>query len=146
MYGKYRDVATILVADDEPGVRLVAAAILTRCGHHVLTAQNGEEALEAFQKATRTIHLIISDYAMPGMNGYQLVQTIHDLSPSTAVLLMSASLPFVSQCGVTAISKPFTQEVLVEKVRSLLAGCDFAQIKREQSNARSQRRAANLGT
>ena len=144
--GGSREAATILVADDEPAVRLVAAAILTRCGHRVLTAPDGDEALQVFENAKNTIHLVLSDYVMPGINGYQLLHSIRNLSPSTAVLLMSASWPSVSQCGVAAIAKPFTQETLIEKVGSLLAGCDFAQIEREQASARSQRRAARLGT
>ena len=138
--GKAREHATILVADDEPAVLVVTAAILSRSGYRVLTAPNGNEALRAFENAKDTIHLVISDFAMPGINGYQFVRSIQDRSPSTAVLLMSAAGHFVTGCGVTAIVKPFTQETLVAKVRSLLAECDFAQIRREQSSARSRGR------
>ena len=143
--GELREVATILLADDDPTILLVAAAILSRSGYKVLTAANGNEALKAFENEKDTIHLVISDFAMPGMNGYQFVRSIQNLSPSTAVLLMSAAWPLISECGVTTIMKPFTQEALVAKVRSLLAGCDFAQIEREQSSARAQRNSAKVG-
>ena len=136
--GKSREHPTILVADDEPAVLVVAAAILSRSGYRVLTAPNGNEALKVFENSKDTIHLVISDFVMPGIDGYQFVRSIQDRSPSTAVLLMSAAGQFVTGRGVTAIVKPFTQETLVAKVRSLLAGCDFAKIRREQSRARSQ--------
>ena len=126
------------MADDEPAVLVVAAAILSRSGYRVLTAPNGNEALRVFENSKDTIHLVISDFMMPGIDGYQFVRSIQDRSPSTAVLLMSAAGHFVTGRGVTAIVKPFTQETLVAKVRSLLAECDFAQIQREQSRARSQ--------
>ena len=137
--GKSREHVTILVADDEPAVLVVAAAILSRSGYRVLTAPNGNEALRVFENSKDTIHLVISDFVMPGIDGYQFVSSIQDRSPSTAVLLMSAAGQFVTGRGVTAIVKPFTQETLVAKVRSLLAECDFAQIGREQSRARSRR-------
>ena len=127
------------MADDEPAVLVVAAAILSRSGYRVLTAPNGNEALRVFENSKDTIHLVISDFVMPGIDGYQFVRSIKDRSPSTAVLLMSAWEHFVTGYGVASIVKPFTQETLVAKVRSLLAGCDFAQIRREQSRARSRR-------
>jgi DNA-binding response OmpR family regulator len=133
-----REHATILVADDEPALLVVAAAILSRSGYRVLTAPNGNEALRVFENTKDTIHLVISDFAMPGIDGYQFVRSIQDRSPSTAVLLMSAAGQFVTGRGVAAIVKPFTQETLVARVRSLLAECDFAQIRREQSRARSR--------
>lgn len=144
--GKSREHATILVADDEPALLVAVAAILSRSGYRVLTAPNGNEALRAFENAKDTIHLVISDFAMPGINGYQFVRSIQERSPSTAVLLMSAAGHLVTGCGVTALVKPFTQETLVAKVRSLLAGCDFAQIRREQSRARSQGRYSENGS
>jgi DNA-binding response OmpR family regulator len=130
--------ATILVADDEPTILFVVAAILNRSGYKVLTAPDGNEALKTFENAEDPIHLVLSDFFMPGMDGAQFVRLVQERSPSTAVLLMSAALSAVPECGVTAIAKPFTRKILVAKVRRLLAGCDFAQIEREQSSARAQ--------
>jgi DNA-binding NtrC family response regulator len=138
--------ATILVADDEPAVLLVSAAILNRCGYKVLMAATGDEALSAFQNAQDTIHLVISDFVMPGMNGYEFVRSVQELSPATGVLLMSAARPRASRFGVVTMAKPFTAAILVRKVRTLLAACNFAQIEREQSTARSQRRNGHKRT
>ncbi len=128
------------MADDEPAVLLVIAAILNRCGYRVLTAPDGDKALQAFENAEDTIHLVLSDVVMPGMNGYQFVRLIQDVSPSTPVLLMSAACRLPSNCGVPAISKPFTRKHLIARVRSALRSCDFAQIEREQLHARSRER------
>jgi CheY-like chemotaxis protein len=136
--------ATILVADDEPGVLLVVHAILTRSGHKVLTAASADEALEIFETARDTIHLVISDFAMPGMDGRQFVGLVQTYSPSTAVLLMSASWQAILGCGVTAIAKPFTQEDFTAKVDGLLAACDFGRIRQEQSRHRLRRKRSEL--
>jgi DNA-binding response OmpR family regulator len=137
--------ATILVVDDEPSVLLVTTTILNRSGYRVLTAADGNHALSAFENADDTIHLVLSDIAMPGMTGHQLARVIRDLSPSTAVLLMSAAWRFPHNSGVPGIAKPFSRERLMAKVRNLLRTCDFAQIEREQSHARSRLRGGNPG-
>ena len=118
---------------------------LKGCGYDVLTAEDGEEALKAFAEAPHTIQLVISDVVMPGMQGPQLVRSIKNLSPSTAALLMSGTWN-APEDGVTLIGKPFARQTLLAMVRGLLEACDFAEIEREQSNARSQRLAAIAGT
>lgn len=66
-----RETATILVADDEQTALQVSAMILNRSGYNVLTAQEGEAALRAFEGAQQTIQLVISDVVMPGLSGRQ---------------------------------------------------------------------------
>jgi DNA-binding NtrC family response regulator len=137
-----REKATILVADDDPDILRVTAAILHRFGYEVLTARSGEAALKAFEEAPHTIHLVISDVVMPGMKGPQLVHSIKSLSPSIATLLMSGTWGIVSDAGAASIAKPFQMPALVDTVKNLLARCDFATIELEQSVARSKRLAA----
>ena len=136
---------TILIADDEPAILYATAMFLKGCGYDVLTAEDGEEALKAFAEAPQTIQLVISDVVMPGIQGPQLVRSIKNVSPSTAALLMSGTWN-VPEDGVTLIGKPFARQTLLAMVRGLLEACDFAEIEREQSNARSQRLAAIAGT
>jgi DNA-binding NtrC family response regulator len=143
MTGLVREQATILVADDDPDMLRVTAAILNRFGYNVLTAKNAEAALKAFEEAPRAIQLVISDVVMPGMKGPQLIRSIKSLSPSTATLLMSGTLGIALDASAASIEKPFRMPALVAKVQDLLAGCDFAKIDLEQSIARSQRPAAN---
>jgi two-component system cell cycle sensor histidine kinase/response regulator CckA len=111
-----------------------------------LTAEDGEEAQKAFAEAPDTIQLVISDVVMPGIPGPQLINSIKNLSPSTAALLMSGTWTTVPEDGVALIGKPFTRQKLLAMVQSLLEACDFAEIEREQTIARSQRLAALHGT
>jgi DNA-binding NtrC family response regulator len=136
---------TILIADDEPTILYATAMFLKDCGYNVLTAEDGEEALKAFAEAPNTIQLVISDVVMPEMRGPQLVRSIKTLSPSTATLLMSGTWTTVPDEGVALIGKPFTRQKLLATVRGLLDACDFAEIEREQSVARSRRLAAISG-
>ena len=143
MTGLDRDQVTILVADDDPDLLRVTAAILNRSGYKVLTALNAEAALQAFEEAPYPIQLVISDIVMPGMKGTQLVRSIKSLSPSIATLLMSGALGIAFDASVALIEKPFGMPELVARVQELLASCDFAKIDLEQSIVRSQRVAAN---
>jgi response regulator RpfG family c-di-GMP phosphodiesterase len=137
---------TILIADDEPAILCATAMYLKDCGYHILTAADGEEAARVFAEAPHTIHLVISDVVMPGMRGPQLVRSIKNLSPSTATLLMSGTWTVVPEDGVALIAKPFTRQIFLAMVRSLLESCDFAKIEEEQSALRSKRLAAIHGT
>src|SRR5215831_13229075 len=121
----------ILIADDDPNILRIAASLLERCGYIVLTAHDGEAALQAFERAPHTIQLVISDVMMPRIRGPQLVRSIKDLSPSTAALLISGTF-CVADEGVPLMRKPFTYEKLVAIVRDLLAACDFRKIEAEQ--------------
>jgi DNA-binding NtrC family response regulator len=141
--GLVREQATILVADDDPDMLRVTAAILNRAGYRVLTAMNAEAALRAFEEAPQAIQLVISDVVMPGMKGPQLIRSIKSLSPSTATLLMSGTLGIAFDASAASIEKPFRMPALVAMVEDLLAACDFVKIDLEQSAARSQRLAAN---
>jgi DNA-binding NtrC family response regulator len=136
--------ATILVADDDPMVLRVTALILNRSGYRVLTAEDGEQAMKAFEEAPHTIELVISDVSMPGMRGPQLVRSINSVSPSTATLLMSGTPTVGEDSEGASFPKPFTRSALVAKVRDLLAACDFAKVEREQSAARAQRLRATI--
>ena len=140
--GRDREKATILIADDDPDILRVTAAILNRFGYEVVTAGNGEAALKAFEEAPHAIHLVISDVVMPGMKGPQLVHSIKGLSPSIATLLMSGTWGIAFDCNAASIEKPFKMPAFLGMVKDLLAGCDFAKIEVEQSIAKSRLAAA----
>lgn len=144
MTGLVREKASILVADDDPAMLRVTATILKKSGYKVLTAKSGEAALKAFEEASHAIQLVISDVVMPGIKGPQLVHSIKSISPSIATLLMSGTWGITADAGAPSIGKPFRMPAFVAMVQKLLAGCDFAKIELEQSNARSQRLAAEV--
>jgi DNA-binding NtrC family response regulator len=140
-----REGVTVLVADDDPYILQLTAAILTRSGYSVLTAPDGEAALQVFQAAPNTVHLVISDFSMPCITGPQLIRSINDLSPSTPTLLMSGTPGSAWASGMASLRKPFTMATFTSAIEDLLSGCDFAKIEREQSLSRSLRRNGVTG-
>src|SRR5262249_19013674 len=104
---------TILVADDDPNLLCLVARLLRARGYIVLTAPDGKVALQIFERAQRTIDLVISDVMMPRMRGPQLARCIKGISPSTTMLLMSATWSDKTEDGMALIPKPFTYQKLV---------------------------------
>jgi DNA-binding response OmpR family regulator len=118
--------ARILVVDDSPTIRKVVAAILTQRGFEPLLAADGQEALEAL--AVESVDLVLLDFVMPRMNGYQFCRELRADASYRAlpVVLMSAKGDkirgqFVQQTGaIDAITKPFDARGLVAVVEGAL--------------------------
>ncbi|MFB3819384.1 MAG: ATP-binding protein [Candidatus Methylomirabilales bacterium] len=117
---------TILVAEDEEGVRNLVSQILVRRGYEVLTARDGEEALRLAGQHRGTIHLLLTDVIMPGMQGPDLFTKLRALRPGVKVLYMSGYSESVGAGrGITAaqmVQKPFSLQALTEGVRRALDG------------------------
>ncbi|MCX2560203.1 response regulator [Acetobacter farinalis] len=112
---------SILVVDDEPGVRAVTAGFLRRAGYDVLEAASGLEALGVIADR-RDIALVVLDVMMPGMNGDEVARRLHDVRPELPVLFVTgysdrALLP----AGVTVLHKPYTRDALLGDVSAMLA-------------------------
>ena len=118
---------TVLVVDDEEMVRRLAARILLGQGYRVLEASGGEEAVRILQGASGRIDGVLTDVAMPGLDGRQLGETIARCWPTVRVLYMSGfpQKRIMDETGFDPtwpfIQKPFTKEQLTRKVRELLA-------------------------
>jgi DNA-binding response OmpR family regulator len=122
-----RPVPTILVVDDEPHVRAAATRVLESCGYEVEQAADGVEALGVFSKRFGRISLVLSDVLMWRTSGAELWACLGFLYPETRILFMSGHgeselrrdglLP----TGVEFVAKPFEFDVLVERVRAVLA-------------------------
>ena len=106
----------VLVVDNEPMLREIVDALLTDDGHSVVTAESGGAALHRIQ--TVPFDLVITDKAMPRMNGEQLAVAIHAVVPDLPVILMSGFGDLMKVAGempphISAIlSKPITEESL----------------------------------
>lgn len=116
---------TVLVVDDEEAVRRLAVRMLTWSGYQAIEARHGREALAAIEEHSGPVHLVLTDIKMPGMNGRELGRLIEERWPGKAILYMSGFASEVFQGGLLEpgapfIAKPFTQEALAAKVRSLL--------------------------
>ena len=79
----------VLLVDDEPALLEVAAKLLNRNGYRPLVAPNGIEALKLLQQNEDNIRLVISDYSMPGMNGFALAEAIKKVDAGVHVIIAS---------------------------------------------------------
>jgi two-component system cell cycle sensor histidine kinase/response regulator CckA len=116
---------TVLLVEDEPMVRTVAERALTRHGYKVLTANNGEEALEIVDRGDE-IALLISDVVMPLMDGPTMVREARKSRPDLPILFMSGYAEeqlrkSIDIANVAFLPKPFSVKELAEAVRRALA-------------------------
>lgn len=111
---------TILLVDDDDGVRRLTVSVLKMCGYDVLEASGGHEAIEIAQATGKTVHMLLTDFYMPGMNGSALVEEIKKIHPETVALFMSGETPEAMDEGVHFLAKPFTPSSLTIKIRRIL--------------------------
>ena len=122
-----RGTETILLVEDDPALREMAATLLRRLGYTVLAAANGNEALSLKQQCDNGhIDLLFTDVVMPQMSGKELSERVRALYPHTRILFTSANTgnAIVHQGalnqGVTLLQKPFTPSALAHKLREVL--------------------------
>lgn len=122
--GSCQGTETILVVEDEVSLRTFACTLLQNSGYTILQAGDGEEALALSAQHKEPIHLLLTDMVMPGMKGPAVAEKLAPLHPEAKVLFMSGYTGFVSRGLVdphaTLISKPFTREELLRKIRQVL--------------------------
>jgi signal transduction histidine kinase len=114
---------TILLAEDEPGVRKYTREILERYGYIILQASNGVEALSVARSHPGPIHLLLTDIIMPMMGGMELAEKFSAEFPGIPVLFMSGYTDQIMRhwSALSAyIQKPFTLSDLLTQVRELL--------------------------
>jgi two-component system cell cycle sensor histidine kinase/response regulator CckA len=118
---------TVLVVDDEEGLRTLVCRTLRAEGYGTLEAAHGAEALELIENAAEPVDLVVTDVVMPGMDGRELGRRLAQRWPTLPILYISAydvndifrrgsprsSAPF--------LQKPFPAEGLITSVQQLLA-------------------------
>ena len=116
---------TLLVVDDDPLLRDVETQLLRLQGFKVLEAANAAKALRLAREAA-AIHLLITDFSMPEVNGLELTHRFRAVHPRTPVLMVSGSLPVLRARSepdldhFDFLAKPFLFSELLHKVRRLL--------------------------
>lgn len=116
---------TVLVVDDDNLMREVVSMMVEENGGLVLTAEDGEVALELFKQHTDQIDYLFIDFSMPNMNGYEAVREILAIKPTLYIVLASGlnSTPEVTELSragaITFLNKPFREEHLVQSFNSL---------------------------
>src|SRR2546429_367472 len=119
---------TILLVEDEPAVRELARTVLSEQGYTVIEAQNSEEAVRLAGKHGSEIHLLLTDVVMPGMSGHDLAKHLTALHANLRVLYMSGyTNNVIAEDGTleerpSFLQKPFTPQVLTQRVREALSG------------------------
>jgi len=117
---------TILLVEDEEGVRRLVRNMLARQGYRVLEAAGAEEALRLWEQAADRIDLLLTDVVMPGMSGRQLALRLLAARPELKVVYMSGYAgDALGEQGVLApdvvlIQKPFTPRLLLRRIREAL--------------------------
>jgi two-component system, cell cycle sensor histidine kinase and response regulator CckA len=117
---------SVLVVDDDRGVRRLTARMLRTEGYKVLEAESAGEALEVLE-SDPTIRLMVTDIVMPEMDGLALADRALAKVPHLRVVLMTGHAPELTahlklrDSPLPVLLKPFTAEQLVDKVRDTLA-------------------------
>ncbi|HEU5360863.1 MAG TPA: PAS domain S-box protein [Candidatus Deferrimicrobiaceae bacterium] len=119
---------TILLVDDEEMVRDLASQILTMQGYLVLTAADGQQAIDMYRAGKGAIHLVLLDLTMPRMSGLDVLERIHELDPEAKVILSSGyrvdgflgSERFAEASAF--LPKPYRAQMLSRTVRDVLDG------------------------
>jgi signal transduction histidine kinase/CheY-like chemotaxis protein len=116
---------TILLVDDEEGVRKLCCAVLQAHGYNVLEADNGEAALAAYDKNAHKVDMLLTDVVMRQMDGFELGRKLWQQTPGLKILYMSgyrdtAGVTEPGQAPAPFLHKPFTPDILLAKVREVL--------------------------
>jgi PAS domain S-box-containing protein len=119
---------TVLLLEDEDGLRDVTREFLASCGYTVLEARHGEEALDLARRHAGPLHLLLTDVVLPQMTGQEAAERLRAIRPETRVLYMSGYTAAtmadraVFGPGREFLPKPFSKTQLVHKVREVLEG------------------------
>jgi CheY-like chemotaxis protein len=139
--------ATTLVVDDEPLVRHLVRRILEPgvCG--VVEVEDGETALRLIERERASIDIVLTDLAMPGIDGFDVVDVLSRHLPQLPVLCMSGYVsPATARLAVPFIQKPFTPEALCDAVMPLIQRSQSvrALARAEKERAVDERAASGL--
>jgi two-component system cell cycle sensor histidine kinase/response regulator CckA len=121
-----RGTETVMLVEDEPMVRSIAAQTLRGQGYEVIEAGSGAEALVACIEHRAEIHMLLTDVIMPHMSGRELAKRLEPLRPAMKVLYTSGYTDSaivehgMLEEGIAFLQKPFTPAGLARKVRSVL--------------------------
>ncbi|MFN0139538.1 MAG: PAS domain S-box protein [Pyrinomonadaceae bacterium] len=116
----------ILIVDDEENIRNATKAMLQQFGYAAITASDGVEALAIYSERSDQIHAVITDIAMPGMDGAALVRSLRERDPQTRMIAMSGLLNEEQTAELRDLDvehfllKPFTAETLLKTLSAVI--------------------------
>ena len=123
--GRWRADATVLVVDDDEGVRELAAVTLRRAGVKVLLASNGREGLELFRRHADEIQAVVLDRTMPSIGGDLVFEQIRQIRSNMAIVLMSGysediAMGHIGKNPDAFLHKPFEPTALLDTIRRVV--------------------------
>ncbi len=125
--------ARILIADDELNIRKVLAATLRREGHEVVTAKDGQEAMELLESGK--IQVVVTDLKMPKVDGLELLQHVQCHYPQIPVIIITAhgsinnAVEALKSGALDYITKPFDKEDLIRTVNKAIKTESLASVE-----------------
>ena len=117
---------TVLVVDDEPGLRTLARTGLQHHGFDVVAVETGEEALEVLQKGVPRVDVMLLDLTLPGMSGESVLRALRRVAPGLPVIIASGYANVESQAAWTAagavgfVAKPYRIQQVAQRLREAL--------------------------
>lgn len=120
-----REPGTVLIIDDDAGVRKIVELLLARAGHRVLTASDGRAGITLFREQRATIRLVLLDVQMPGLDGPATLAELRQLESALPCCFMSGYSGAYTEAALAALgaaflSKPFQPDALLHTVARLL--------------------------
>ena len=116
-----RGAETILLVEDEPGLRAVTALVLERQGYTIIKASNGNEGLSlAHEQRVGAIDMVMTDMVMPGMGGRMMAEWLRSFDPKIKMLFTSGYTDVGIDKEMDFIAKPYTPSNLLRKVREVM--------------------------
>jgi len=113
--------STVLVIDDEKGILQIIRQALTKFGHHVETAADGQEGIRKFDDGS--FDIVITDIRMPGIDGNGVVNHIRNSEKQSIPVIAISGTPWLMESNAfdMVLAKPFPLKKLVESIGSLVA-------------------------
>jgi CheY-like chemotaxis protein len=111
----------ILIVDDEPAIRRLAAIVLKSAGYRVMEASNGLEALALFRSYPNAIDLVLTDMVMPVMGGGETIARLRETRPDLKFICMTGYTMAELPKGAVLLLKPFMPTALLSKIREVLS-------------------------
>ena len=117
---------TILLVEDEDSLLDVLKLVLESNGYRVLTATNGEEALEVFERERGSISVILSDMGLPRLGGWDALLKIKEIEPDAKVILASGFYEtklreeVLAAGAVDFIQKPYVPEIVLQRIAEII--------------------------
>jgi len=119
--------ATVLIVDDDPGIRATLRFIFRRAGHEALDAEDGEAGLEVVRRSVPRVDVAIVDLRMPGMGGLELLKRLKEVDPSLPAIVLTAFSDWDNTVEAMRLGahdylkKPFDNENIVTVIERAVA-------------------------